>query len=263
MKTYTIRPVVLCYSKAEKGFMTYLAGYGEKITRPYLFWVVERTGTRILVDTGIEANDYLSYDPSFSKLEFHHVCKFEEGLKRLGMRPGDVKLVIQTHLHFDHCFNLRKCVNAEVLVQEDEVLFAREPHPIFSKMYSLELLKHVRFITLKGREEVLPGIEVVPVPGHSPGCQAVRVNTEAGRAVISGFCCIRENFFPPSEVGSATPLLGAGEVIPPGIHWDLAQAYDSMLTVKKMGEIILPQHDPELMNIVCVPEESRGGFTGD
>jgi N-acyl homoserine lactone hydrolase len=42
------------------------------------------------------------------------------------------------------------------------------------------------YVELEGEHEVLPGIRVVPTPGHSPGHQSVLVETDDGLAVVAG-----------------------------------------------------------------------------
>ncbi|MFH0844162.1 MAG: N-acyl homoserine lactonase family protein [Pseudomonadota bacterium] len=253
MGTLKIRPVTLCRAQAEKGVMTYMSYYGEKIWRPYLFWIIEGTGQNVLVDTAIHAHEYRDYHPGFQKLLFEPLSTFEEALKRFSLRPEEIDLVIQTHLHFDHCFNTSKCKNARVLVQEEELRFARDPHPLSSVLYDRSLFEGTNLEVVKGRKEILPGIEVIPVPGHSPGCQAVAVDTEAGKAVITGFCCIRENFYPPEDIRERVSPMAGYPVIIPGIHTDAHQAYESVLKVKELADILVPNHEPSLMDVDTIP----------
>ena len=253
MNTYTIRPVALSCVKAEKGIMTYLSYYGQKVLRPYLFWIIEGAEKPILVDTGIHAEDYKRYHPLFENLPIDHLLSFEEGLSNLGLKTNEIDMIIQTHLHFDHCFNTARCEHAKVIVQEDELEFAKNPHPVFSAMYCQQILKDLNFEIVRGRTEILPGIEVIPVPGHTPGCQAVSINTEAGRAVISGFCCVKENFFPAQDIQNRVSPFAGFPVIIPGIHFDAFKAYESMMKIKRIADILLPVHEPEIMKIDMIP----------
>lgn len=253
MGKYTIRPITLCRTQAEKGVMTYLTYYGEKIWRPYIFWIIEGAGQNILVDTAIQAEDYQNYRPKFRELHMEQLSTFEDALSKAGLRPEDIDLVIQTHLHFDHCFNTSRCKNARVLVQEDELKFARNPHPVFAPMYSGALLDVLNFELVSGQKEVLPGIEVIPVPGHTPGCQAVSVATEAGRAVITGFCCIMENFFPPEDIRERVSPFAGYPIIVPGIHFNAIHAYESLSNIKDLADIVIPMHEPALMDVEVIP----------
>jgi N-acyl homoserine lactone hydrolase len=253
MAKLRIHPLTLTRVQADKGMMTYLTYYGEKIWRPYIFFIIEGAGRNILVDTAIHANEYQEYHPGFKALAFESISTFEGALSKFSLRPQDIDLVIQTHLHFDHCFHTSKCKNARVLVQEKELRFAKEPHPAFALLYSQPLLEKLNFETVQGRKEICPGIEVIPVPGHSPGCQAVSVDTEAGRAIITGCCCIKENFIPAEDIREKITPFAGYPVIIPGIHFDAIQAYESMLKIKKMADIIIPMHEPELMNVETIP----------
>ena len=162
-------------------------------------------------------------------------------------------MVIQTHLHFDYCYNTSLCKNAMVVVQEIELEFAKSPHPIFANMYSKALLAGLKFEPIQGLKELFPGVEVIPGPGHAPGCQAVSVETEAGRAVITGFCCIKENFFPSEDIQQRVSHFAGYPIIIPGIHFDAARAYESMLKVKQLADIVLPLHEPEILHMESIP----------
>lgn len=233
--------------------MTYLIYHGEQIVRPYVFWIIEGAGKKIIVDTAIHAEQYRGHHPGFRNLPIEHCLTFEEGLSKASLQPDDLDMVIQTHLHFDHCFNTSRCKNAKVVVQEDELEFAKAPHPMFANMYSESLLQGLKFEPIRGRKEILPGIEVIPVPGHTPGCQAVSVETEAGRAVIAGFCCIKENFFPSEDIQERVSPFAGYPIIVPGIHFDVMQAYESVLKAKELADIVLPLHEPEIMNMEGIP----------
>jgi N-acyl homoserine lactone hydrolase len=248
-----IRPITLSRVQAEKGVMTFLAYYGQKIWRPYTFWVIEGAGKNILVDTAAEADQYRGYHPGFKALPIEHLLSFEEALSKLSLKPDDIDLVVQTHLHFDHCFNTRLCKKAKVLVQEAELEFAMNPHPLFSLLYSRDLLDGIQFEPVFGDHELLPGIELIPVPGHTPGCQAVSVDTEAGKAVISGFCCVKENFFPADDIRERVSPFAGYPIMIPGIHYDAIKAYESVQKVKDIADIIIPNHEPELMDMEIIP----------
>jgi glyoxylase-like metal-dependent hydrolase (beta-lactamase superfamily II) len=85
------------------------------------------SGRHILVDTGME--DFMAPEGVGDKYGFE-AMDFETALESVGITPEDVDLVIQTHLHNDHCENTYKCKNARVIVQRAEYEFARNPHPL-------------------------------------------------------------------------------------------------------------------------------------
>ena len=76
----------------------------------------------------------------------------------------------------------------------------------------------------------------------------VIIDTEKGKAVISGFCVIKENFYPPIEI-TAMEM----DVIPPGTPVNTYDAYDIMLKVREMADILLPLHEPEFAGVREIP----------
>lgn len=253
MPTYVIHPITLCRAQAEKSLMTYMAHQGEKIWRPYIFFLVEGQGGRFLVDTAIEAAQYQSYRPFFQKVEFQPLLSFDQALARRGLTPADIELVIQTHLHFDHCYNTARCGRAKVVVQARELAFARDPHPVQASMYRRELFEGLDLQVVDGPQEILPGVSVLPSPGHTPGGQSVLVDTAAGRAAICGFCCIQENFSPPADLTERLAPFASQPVVATGIHVDPIAGFESVAALKKMSELILPLHEPALMEVESVP----------
>lgn len=243
MKTYRIRPLVLTKMELDQGILTYRYNYGNKIMVPVISWFIEGTDQKILVDTGADAK----MATTFRGFPAEEVQTFEKALSTVGLTPLDIDLVIQTHLHWDHCGNTSKCQKARVIVQEDELKFALAPHPITGLSYKKELYLNLHFIVVKGNYEVEPGIELILVPGHSPGSQAVAINTTKGKAVISGFCCIPDNFNPPDDIKAYSPIIA------PGTHTDLMASYESALRIKGLANILICQHDIGLANIKVIP----------
>ena len=238
---------------SEKGPMTYLAYPGYTIIRPYVMWYIRAGDKNVLVDTAIEAEDYRNYHPGFNKMPFESVQTFEQALAKVDCAPDDIDIIIQTHLHMDHIYNTSKCKNAVIYVQKEELQFALHPHPIFEILYPREIIRNLNFNAIQGDKKILPGIAVMLVPGHTPGGQAVLVETTKGKAVISGFCSIMENFDPPEDVKIKISPFASYPVIAPGIHTDLFKAYESVLKVKQIADIIIPLHDPDMAEMDQIP----------
>ena len=241
---YTIKPLLLGKLKVSKGQMTYFVDWEKEIWIPIVTWYIKAMGQNVLVDTGISPTDiqrYLYGHP------YQEIKSFEQALNSVGITPGDVDIVIQTHLHFDHCGNTHKCENAKVIVQEEELKFAYSPHALFYGSYNLGFLKDLHFSIVSGDREVLPGIKVILIPGHSPGTQAVSFETKKGTVIISGFCCIKENFFPPEAMRLRWPVMA------PGVSVNSLQAFDSALKIKGLADIIVPQHDMEFAEREEIP----------
>lgn len=246
--TYRIIPLVLTKYVGEKGIMTFLKDYGAPIIRPFVMWYIEGLEKNVLVDTAIEKNDYQGYHPDFKNLEMDSIMTFEEALESVNLTPDRVDIVIQTHLHFDHCYNTAKCVNAKVLVQKDELEFAQNPVP-FEGIYRKDLFEGLNFEIVNGDHELFEGIDLLFVPGHSAGGQAVCIQTDKGKAVISGLCGIKENFYPEK----VHPMAGGSTTILPGIILDAVKAYNSIIRIKEVSDIILPLHEPEILEMKSIP----------
>ena len=73
------------------------------------------------------------------------------------------------------------------------------------------------------------------------------MDTSGGKAAITGFCVIRENFFPPKEIKAMEM-----EVIPPGTPVNTYEAYDIMLKVKDIADILIPLHEPGFASVDTV-----------
>jgi N-acyl homoserine lactone hydrolase len=243
MRTYRIRPLPLTLMEVDMPTFTSGMNYGRKIRVPLYSWYIEGADDCILVDTGADAK--MAVD--FRGLPAEEITSFEDALAGVGLKPGDVNLVIQTHLHWDHCGNTYKCKQAKVVVTEDELRFALSPHPIQARMYNRSLLKDLNFVVVSGYTELAPGIELFPAPGHTPGTQAVCINTTKGKAIITGFCSIRETFEPPEEVREIMPVLY------PGLAVNALDAFDSALKVKGRADILIPQHDPAFVEVKSIP----------
>jgi glyoxylase-like metal-dependent hydrolase (beta-lactamase superfamily II) len=106
-----------------------------------------------------------------------------------GVRPEDIDLVINTHLHFDHCgWNTRivngKPVpmfpNARYVVQRGELDHAKHPSERDRASYINENFAPVeatgQWWLLEGDCEVAPGVELIRVPGHARDMQCVRLS---------------------------------------------------------------------------------------
>jgi len=87
-------------------------------------------------------------------------------------------------------------------------------------------------LKLVEEEEILPGISVFWVGGHTPDSQAIAVQTKKGKAIITG------------DVVSLYKNIELD--IPIGVAENIQECYDAMKRIRKEADIILPSHDPRL-----------------
>lgn len=239
MSTYQIHPIVMGTKVFDKSMMTYQYGTGCPYTIPIYCWYLEGGDKKVLVDTG-EMGPIRSEDRE--RAIGGRIYTFEEGLAKWGLKPEDIDVVIHTHLHNDHCENDFKCVNAKIYVHEKELETIHNPHPLdyrYNEEFILEVEENGQIEVITEDGEILPGIRVMHTPAHTEGGLSIFIDTPSGTAVITGFCIIMENFEPPKQIKAMEM-----EVIPPGTHVNVYQAYDIVKQIKSMGDILLPLHEP-------------------
>lgn len=243
--SYKIIPLNTGDISADKGvYMTWGRGLGTKVRLPATAWLVEDGTHAILVDTGMCDTERAD--------RWHHKGSVQpQGrdvvslLRSRGIEPGDIDLVIFTHLHWDHCSNMKEFSRARFVAHKEEVAFARDPIPPYYRSYEANALglvppfDGVDFWEVEEEKEILKGIKVFPTPGHSPGHQSLLVQTQAGPYVIAGdavFCY--ENLTEDPE--------GKLPAIPIGRFVNVFQMWDSLLKIKRMadaGASVLPGHE--------------------
>jgi len=243
MNNFHIRPIPLYRGIRDRSQWTYRVGYGEKVTTVNYIWYIEGAKEGIIVDCGVKGELLKKRGIPDEKVQ-----SLEEGLNKIGVASEDITVAILTHLHWDHVALASKFSNALFFVQKDEFEFASNPHPAVAAAYDKTLFSGLNLELLEGNKEIIEGIRVFLTPGHTPGGQSVAIDTPEGLAVITGFCCTLENFFPPSEVKAK-----GIEIVAPGIHTDLLKAYDSVLEVKRMAQIIIPLHEPKFLGMDRIP----------
>ncbi len=246
--TYTIHPIVMGTKIFDKSMMTYQHGGGTQYTIPIYCWYIEGGDKTILVDTG-ELSPIRS--EAREKAIGGKIYTFEEGLARYNIKPQDIDIVIHTHLHNDHCENDFKCANARIYVHEKELKRIHNPHPLdfrYVEDFIQDVEDNGQLELMTGDTEIVPGITCIHSPAHTDGGMSVCIDTEKGKAVITGFCVIKENFDPPKEVRAMEM-----EVIPPGTLVNSFEAYDTLLKIRDMADILIPLHEPSFAAVESIP----------
>ena len=242
-KSYAIRPIPLCKGFRDRSQWTYRIHTGQKVLSCSYVWYIEGPKERILVDAGVSGSLFRERG-----IPDEDVQSLEDGLKKLGLGCRDIEIVLVTHLHWDHVALASSFSKATFMIQKKEYDFALRPHPAVAASYQKELFINLNIHLADGDQEMSRGGKVCVTPGHTPGGQSVGVQTSEGLAVITGFCCSLENFYPPAEVRAK-----GVEIVAPGIHTDLLMAYDSVARVKEIADIIIPLNDPKFMEVDRIP----------
>ncbi|WP_319547848.1 N-acyl homoserine lactonase family protein [Desulfogranum marinum] len=248
MATYTIHPIVVGTKVFDKSMMTYQHGAGETYTIPIYSWYIKGGDKNILVDTG-EISPIQS--EAREKAIGGKIYTFEQGLKQFDLTPEAIDIVIHTHLHNDHCENDFKCTNAKIYVHQQELEHIHNPHPLdfrYLEDYIQDAEDNGQLQVMTQDTEVLPGINCIHTPVHTEGGMSIAIETSKGKAIITGFCVIQENFNPPIEIRAMEM-----DVIPPGTLVNAFDSYDIMLKIKDMADILIPLHEPKFAAVHSIP----------
>ncbi len=230
--SYTVIPLLTGVRNPDQGIMTYQQGYGTRIWLPIWSFLVRGASRNILVDTGLDENE-LIVPPGFTEETGLTPASLSDCLKTHHLEPDDIQVVINTHLHDEHCGNNALFSRAVFYAHRDEIAFCRNPHPLDHR-YDDYFIEGISFQELDGDREILPGLAVLHMPGHTAGTLSVEIETGLGKTIITGFCCNGRNF--PKH----------GPAICPGVHIDAIKAWDSIQKVKQSGAHIMPMHELQL-----------------
>jgi len=140
-------------------------------------FAVIHPGGAVLVDTGVGGPERLLRDWRVVNRSA------AAALAESGLSPADIGLVINTHLHFDHCGQNAVFAHAPFYVQRSELDRARREAAELSGWFDFA---GARFELLDGDAEILPGLRVITTPGHTVGHQSVVVDTADGQQVLIG-----------------------------------------------------------------------------
>ncbi len=206
---------------------------------------------QILVDTG---------GPDFERASKYHTHSktsppkpeqnIEYQLAKAGVKPEEIEIVVLTHLHWDHVANVDKFPNATFIVSEAELRFALNPVPPLFKSYeAFHIGLQPYFIKVIGRmktiamqeKELVKGIKIIPLPGHTPGSIGLVVETDQGPYVITG------DTIPKYGNLKGFPEEGLPHY-PSGVYTDLCEMWKSLELVHEIvkGDYsrVIPGHDP-------------------
>jgi len=242
MAVYQITPLDLGRAEREMSFFTYFKNVGIKLTLAVPSFLVQGNGLNILVDTGMPAEASLT--PAWH-------MPFETGpdqtmvvqLAKFGLTPSDINLVIFTHLHWDHVYNVHLLTKAHFFITKREYEYALDPvfpmHEMFYDSPSHGFKAPWRdpdYHFTKDYEEIVEGIVVFNTPGHSVGHQSVSIDTEDGRYILSG---------------DLIPLYENWEQrTPSGMITSIEDYVKSFNRIAKMGGTVIPSHDLKMMDLL-------------
>lgn len=162
------------YFELDMGMLVYAKKqyYGQKYMAALKPLLIQTDSDNILVDTGIGELP--------EKYRIFYITDrqvtLQQSLADEGLSPDDISMVINTHLHVDHCGNNRLFRNAKFIVQESELNYAYNPDRFQKGGYIEELFKDLDFTTVNGDSEIVSGVTVLLTSGHTPGHQCIVID---------------------------------------------------------------------------------------
>ena len=167
--------------------------------------LIEHPSGLVLIDTGAGNKEDTKFKDIYG-LENEGaggLTMLEDGLAQIGVRPADIVLVINTHLHFDHAGGNTRAgkadklevsfPNATYIVKRGEYAYATHPNERTAASYfernftPIEAAGKIEFVSRE--KEIVKGIRVIPTPGHTPFHQSILIESAGQRAFYLGDLC--------------------------------------------------------------------------
>lgn len=165
--------------------------------------VIESPDELVLVDTGIGNKESEKFHELYGVENAGNPTRLEDGIKAAGFMPDDIGIVLCTHLHFDHAGgntfkdsegNIRPAFqNARYVVQRGEFDFAHSGNERIRASYLRQNFDPIEEAGLwdfvEGATEIIPGVKVLPTPGHTPFHQSVVIESDGETACFLADVC--------------------------------------------------------------------------
>jgi glyoxylase-like metal-dependent hydrolase (beta-lactamase superfamily II) len=240
MKPYKIH--IMQYAEQETHSSRIMLGdyHMSPLKMAYYMWTISNDEHTVAVDMGFT----------------EAVCKTRERvwlanpaelLGRCAVEPRKVEHVIVTHMHWDHVGNYELFPNATFYVQEDEMAFWTGPYvkyEVFNRSIEVEDVETLvrfnyagRIHFIRGSAEIVPGVTVHRVGGHTAGMQVVEVETARGTVVLASDA---SHYYRNFQTDTPFPTL---HNIP-----EMLDGFALMRRLASREELIVPGHDPEVMD---------------
>ncbi|WP_373069405.1 N-acyl homoserine lactonase family protein [Gemmatimonas sp.] len=232
----------------------YFQGFGETTSAQMIVWLIKGGPFPVIVDFG-------PGDPATVKERFgrDYVQTPEQTLQvamaAAGVDPASVGAVVLTHLHWDHALGMESnpFPNALIYLQREEARYAATPYSPHNGLYEPHLLRKLlpthatefeNLRLIEGDFTLFDGVTVLFAPGHTPGSQAVLVETGEVTYILAG-----DNVpFADSWQG-----LTQSEWIPSGTHVSVTDIYATLGRFAQLADVVLPSHDAVVLEWAPFP----------
>ena len=165
----------------------------------------------VLLDTGLGRGDAETEDWYRPRR-----IALPEALGTVGVALDEIEVVVNCHLHFDHCGGNPMLAGTPVICQRQELAVAQGGN------YTMEHLIDYpgsRYDLLDGEAEICPGLHVIPTPGHVDGHQSLAVQCEDGSVVLAGQSHDTASAWSADALAASAAALGHSEPLPVAPAW--------------------------------------------
>ena len=235
MSKWKVCTMILGGGHVDRTTITRSWPYGDTIHVPYVSLAATDGVHKVVIDTG-------AYEVDTVKKPWAHRYPQEELPAALqaamGWKPEDVDIVINTHLHYDHCGQNCRLPNAKIYVQRAEWEAACHPTPYelnyyHPEDYAKERINYFRWRFVDGTEEILPGLLLLFTPGHTRGSQSVLLDTQEGTLCFPG--------------DTITSQVNLDHNLQPSIVVNDKQLFESMELIRRVAQRIVFSHDAQIV----------------
>jgi glyoxylase-like metal-dependent hydrolase (beta-lactamase superfamily II) len=239
MNTYRIFAIEYARRLAPPSDLFLRSQETEPVPMSYFVWAVVGSNGTVVVDSGFTEEVARARGRELKQSPV-------AGLKAIGVDPAAVEHVTVTHFHWDHMGTVPAFPKATFYAQEREMAFWTGRHakfPAFREVVEEDDVTGMvrlglagRLVLCDGSREILPGITVHRVGGHTAGMQIVEVATANGKAVIA------------SDAVKAYRHLA--ENIPDPFLHNIPEMLDGYELVRELAGDeghVFPGHDPEVL----------------
>ena len=202
----------------------------------YFVWLVRGRGGSFVLDTG--------FDEVAARARGRTLIRSPgEGLRALGVEPGEVREVVLSHMHYDHAGNDGLFPAAVFHVQDREMAFCTGRcmcHAHLRQPFEAEDVAAMVRRTFAGRArfhdgdaDLADGVTLHRIGGHSAGLQVMRVRTRRGWVVLASDA---SHFYRNMEEGLPFPIAAS---LP-----EVLDGYDTLRRLASSPAHVIPGHDP-------------------
>ncbi|MBA3265704.1 MAG: N-acyl homoserine lactonase family protein [Nocardioidaceae bacterium] len=186
-------------------------GTGQPRVEAVYGYLVRHDHGLVLFDTGLGLGDGETEDWYRPRR-----IALTDALTTVGVALHEINVVVNCHLHFDHCGGNPMLAGRPVVCQRRELAAAEQGN------YTMEHLIDYPGSTydlLDGEAEISPGIHVIPTPGHVDGHQSVVVECEDGSVVLAGQSHDTASAWSADALAASAKTLGHTEPLPLAPVW--------------------------------------------